>query len=252
LIIDGISKKMGKREKIKKTIKKQDQWIPVVVTSVIIGGLVIAYFTIDNFEDFVKEAWNVLTSEDESRIEDWISQFGAWGPVILMASFLVQMFAFVIPSWMLILVSILAYGPFIGSLYALAGIFLAATVAYYIGSLLGEYTLEKIVGKKSEKKMKAYLKRYGFWLVVIFRMAPFLSNDTISFVAGLVDMRYRRFILATLLGILPLIALTAFLGETNERLKSGFIWVSVISIVGYGAYIWWDHKHGKKIIENKE
>ena len=243
---------MGKRKIIKQTIRKQDQWIPVIVTTLIIGGLVIAYFTIDNIEDFVKEAWNVLTSEDESSIKDWISQFGAIGPLILLASFLVQMFAFVIPSWMLILVSILAYGPLVGSLYALAGIFLAATVAYYLGSLLGEYTLEKIVGRKSEKKMKAYLQKYGFWLVVIFRMAPFLSNDTISFVAGLVDMKYRRFIFATLLGITPLIALTAFLGETNERLKSGFIWVSIISIVGYGAYIWWDHKYGEKIVEKKE
>ena len=90
--------------------------------------------------------------------------------------------------------------------------------------------------------MKHYLGRYGFWLIAIFRLAPFLSNDTISFVAGLSTIRFRKFITATALGITPLIGFVGYIGESTERLKSGLMWASIISLIGFGIYVWWDQQ----------
>ncbi len=216
--------------------------LPIIVTVVVFGGLILGYVFVPRIQEFARESWNVLTSEDRERIETWVSQFGALGVVVLILFFLVQMFAFVLPSWLLIIVSVLAYGAVLGGVIALAGILLAASVAYGIGRLFSEVTVQKLVGAKSERKMRGYLDRYGFWLVVIFRIAPFLSNDIISFVAGLATMHYVRFILATALGITPLIALISFLGETNERLQTGFGIVSIVSLIGFGIYVWWDRR----------
>lgn len=229
----------------KEELFSKERFIPVIISVIVIGGLVLAYFFITEVNNFAKEAWNVLTSDDKQRIKNWVSNFGAWGPLILLGAFIVQMFAFVIPSWLLMIVSILAYGPFWGSLIALSGILIAATLAYIIGDFLSEYTLERFLGKKSQRKMKRYLKDYGFWSIVVFRLAPFLSNDTISFVAGLVEMKYRKFILATFFGITPLIILISYLGGNTKRLEYGLIWASAISIVGLIIYIWWDRKHEK-------
>jgi uncharacterized membrane protein YdjX (TVP38/TMEM64 family) len=229
-----------------------EKWLPLILSITIIGGLLLFYFLHDGFNAFAKEAWTVLTSEDQDRASRWVEQFSFWGPLILIGGFILQMFAFVIPSWLLLLVCILAYGPIWGSALAFAGIGIASTLAYFIGRYVGEHTLQKMIGGKSERKMKTYLEEYGFWLVAIFRMAPFLSNDTISFVAGLLRMTYWRFIAATYLGITPLIVLIAYLGETNDRLKEGFIWASVISLVGFGLYIWWDRRHSKDGSDNEE
>lgn len=220
--------------------------LPSLITLVLLAILGGCYLWNDDFRAFATEGWQVLTSNNEQLINDWVADLSYWGPLIILAGFIIQMFAFVIPSWLLIVVSVLTYGPWTGSLLALGGVLLASCLAYAIGSWLSEYTLQKLLGKQSEKKMKAYLEQYGFWLIAIFRLAPFLSNDTISFAAGLSSMRFWRFMSATALGITPLIGFIAYLGESTDRLKSGFIWASAISLVGFGLYVWWDQQKSKK------
>lgn len=222
------------------------RYLPLFLSAFIIGGGALAYFFLPDFQQFCQEAWQLLTSGDEARVADWVAQFGFWGPVLLLILFFVQMLAFVIPSWLLILVCILAYGPWWGSGLALAGILLASAAAYFIGKSLSEATLLALLGKKNEEKMASYLENYGLGTVIVFRLAPFLSNDTISFVAGLTRMGFGRFIAGTVLGIIPLIGLLAYLGGNTQRLQRGLIWASAVCLVGFGIYVWWDQTRGPK------
>ncbi|GAB2780975.1 hypothetical protein GCM10027275_25680 [Rhabdobacter roseus] len=222
------------------------RYLPVILSVTIVGGIALAYGLWPAFRTFGQEAWEILTSNEEARIADWIGGFGFWAPLLLLALFLVQMLAFVIPSWLLILVCILAYGPWWGSGLALLGILFASTVAYVLGHSLSKDVLVRMLGKSKEKKMEQYLDHYGLGLVVVVRLAPFLSNDTVSFVAGLVAMSYVRFLLATAVGITPLIALLAYLGENTDQLKRGLLWASVVCLVGFVGYIWWDRRQGAK------
>ncbi|GHB76474.1 TVP38/TMEM64 family protein [Persicitalea jodogahamensis] len=220
------------------------KYLPLFVSALILGGGLLAYFLSSEFQSFCQQAWRVLTSGQESRIAQWVAQFGFWGPLLLLILFLVQMLAFVIPSWLLILVCTLAYGPWWGSGLSLLGILLASATAYVLGKSLSEDTLLALLGGKAEKKMKSYLENYGFGTVMVFRIAPFLSNDTISFVAGLTRMGFWKFMAATALGISPLIGLLAYLEGNSERLQRGLIWTSVVCLVGFGIYVWWDRKKG--------
>ncbi len=219
---------------------RKPTFITAVGTVVVIALLYLFY---PPFGEFLINAWDVLSSSDRDRIAEWTAGFGIWGPVIFMGLFLVQMFAFFLPSWLLIVAGVVAFGPFMGGILSLGGITLAAAVAYLIGRVLGEPAVRKLFKEEAEEKMRFYLSKYGFWLIVVFRLAPFLSNDIISFVAGLSLMRFSLFMVATAVGISPLIALIAYLGETNERLINGFIVVSIISIVGLALYVWWDRRH---------
>ena len=90
------------------------------------------------------------------------------------------------------------------------------------------------------------MDEYGIWAIIIARISPFLSNDAVSFVAGFATMRYWQFILATMAGIVPLTILLAWLGENNERLKTGLIWVSVVSLVLFIAYVVYNKYYKKK------
>ena len=223
---------------------KLARYLPLILSVLIIGGGALAYFLLPDFQRFCQEAWQVLTSGEEGRVADWVAQFGFWGPALLLVLFFVQMVAFVIPSWLLILVCILAYGPWWGSGLALVGILMASAAAYFIGKSLSEATLLALLGEKAEKKMASYLENYGLGTVVVFRLAPFLSNDTISFVAGLTRMGLSRFMAGTALGIIPLIGLLAYLGGNTERLQQGLIWASAVCLIGFGLYVWWDKKKG--------
>jgi uncharacterized membrane protein YdjX (TVP38/TMEM64 family) len=216
--------------------------LPILVSLAIVVLFAGAYVLIPQVRDAIRTASRLIASGDRQALREWVAGFGHWGPLVLMAAFLLQMVAFAVPSWLLMVVSVVAFGPVWGSVYAILGIALVATVAYGLGRVLGEVALQRMLGERTARRMHAYLTRYGFWVVIIFRLAPFLSNDIISYAAGLIAMAYPSFIGATIVGITPLIALIALLGESNERLRIGFLAVSVISLLGFAWYVWSDHR----------
>ncbi len=219
---------------------------PLYASVAILAVLVFSYFAIPQVNQFLNEAWQVLTSNDETRIKNWVSDFGWMGPVVIILAMIVQMFLLVIPSVLLMIVSILAYGPVWGSVIILIAVFCASSVGYFIGKFLSAELTARLLGKGTTEKMTDFLNNYGFWAVFITRLNPFLSNDAISFVGGLLRMRYWKFISATLLGIAPLTFLIAITGQNTESLKSGLLWGSLASLVLFGIYIWWDKKQKKK------
>jgi len=218
--------------------------LPLYLSIALIGALIAAYFVIPQVESFVKEAWSVLTSDNEERMEQWVNGFGWMGPVVLILVMIVQMFLLVVPSILLMVVSILAYGPVWGSLIVFASVFAASSVGYFVGSYFGDAVVTRIIGKKSEQKVEDFLDDYGFWAVIVTRLNPFLSNDAISFVGGLLRMGYWKFIGATLIGIAPLTIFIAIMGKSTDSLKTGLLWGSLLSLLIFGAYVWWD-KRGK-------
>ncbi|WP_047545868.1 TVP38/TMEM64 family protein [Psychroserpens sp. Hel_I_66] len=219
---------------------------PLIVSIVIVLAVVVSYFTFSNVQDFMDNAWDVLSSGDQKRIENWVVQFGALGPLVLVLSMIIQMFLIVIPSVLLMIVCIVAYGPVWGSLLVLIAIWSASTIGYLIGKHFGQGPVAKIIGQQTEDKITDFLKDYGFWAIAITRINPFLSNDAISFVAGALKMNYLKFISATLLGIAPLTLYLAIIGENTQSLKTGLLYGSIVSLVVFLAYVYWDKKLRKK------
>lgn len=219
--------------------------LPLYLTLALLATLVGAYFLWPAFQEVVQEGFKVLKSGEQKQIAAWMQQFGFWGPIVLVLLMVVQMFLFVVNVVALILVAILAYGPWWGSLLALGGIVVASTVGYGLGRAMGESFVSRLLGDKTEKKVIDVVNRYGVWAVVIARLSPALSDDAISFVAGVARMGYLKFMAATVAGVVPLIALLAYLGEDSKRLKTGLLWVSGVSVLLFGAYVWWDHRRQK-------
>ncbi|MFW5761135.1 MAG: TVP38/TMEM64 family protein [Cyclobacteriaceae bacterium] len=224
---------------------KQSKWSLIASLTVILGILA-AYFFIDPFQQFIDEAYHVLTSENEEKISEWVSDLGALGPLFIILTMVIQMFLFVIPSPLLMVVSVLAYGPVWGVIISVASVLIASTIGYWIGRYLGVVTIYKLIGERKEKKLETYMERYGFWAVVVVRLSPLLSNDAASFVAGILQMGYTKFILATFAGITPLAVLIAYFGENNDRLKTGLIVITAISLVALIIYILIDKKKNRK------
>ncbi len=223
----------------------QSRW-PLVITAGMIGAMVGAYFLIPSFQEIIREGWQVLTSGEERRISEWVNGFGFWGPFFIVLAMVAQMFLLVVNVVLLMLVAIIAYGPVWGSAIAVTAVAVASTVGFMIGRSVGEAGVSKLIGTKAEKKVAGFVEEYGIWAIIIARISPFLSNDAVSFVAGLAGMGYLKFISATLAGILPLTILLAWLGESTDRLKSGLIWVSAISLAIFIAYVIYDKYFKKK------
>ncbi|PZX51040.1 TVP38/TMEM64 family protein [Algoriphagus chordae] len=219
---------------------------PLYLSILLISVLVVCYFTIPPVNHFLTEAWNVLTSDDEAQIETWVEGFGWFGPFLIIVAMVLQMFLLIIPSILLMIAAIFAYGPIWGAIISLIAVGLASTVGYVIGRLVGSTFVTRLLGEKTLKKVSSFIESYGFWAVIITRINPFLSNDAISFVTGILKMNYWKFLAATLAGITPLILLIAITGKNTNTLKSGLLWGSIACLVIFAGHIFWDKRKERK------
>jgi uncharacterized membrane protein YdjX (TVP38/TMEM64 family) len=218
--------------------------LPFLISLSLLTTLVILYFVIPSFQAFIKEAFDVLTSDDEERIKNWVAKFKLAGPLTLILVMIIQMFLFVVPNVFVMMVAIVSYGPFWGAVISFVGVFASSSVGYLIGKYLGPVTVHKLMSDKVRKKTAAFIKRYGVTAIAITRISSF-SNDSLSIVAGLLKMNYRKYIFATLGGITPLIILLAIYGENGKILRS-LIWVAVLSLIVLIIYIILNERKRKK------
>lgn len=207
-----------------------------------IGLLVILYFTYSPFQNALQEAWNVLLSEDEKRIQEYVQQFGMLGPLAIIIFIILQMFLIVFPSWLPIIVGVLAYGFWWGVLINLIGVGIASTIGYYIGKTFKT----TFVSDKKYEKMKFWIDNYSFGTVVLFRISPFFSNDAISFIAGIFRMSYKKYMLATYTGMIPLSLAVGYFSTDVDKLENGLYWVGGAGAVLYAVYIYIDYHKRKK------
>jgi uncharacterized membrane protein YdjX (TVP38/TMEM64 family) len=218
--------------------------LPFLISFSLLSSVVILYLIIPSFRDFVKQAFDVLTSDDETLIKQWVSKFKMAGPLTLILLMVIQMFLFVVPNVFVMMVAIVSYGPVWGAVISFLGVFASSSVGYLIGKYLGPLTVQKLMSDKVRNNTAQFIKRYGVTAIAITRISSF-SNDSLSIVAGLLKMSYRKYILATLIGITPLIVLLAIYGKNGKILKS-LIWIAAISLVILVIYIFLNEKKRRR------
>jgi uncharacterized membrane protein YdjX (TVP38/TMEM64 family) len=136
---------------------------------------------------------------------------GPWGPALLAAGFVLGSLA-AIPVTLLILVTALVYGATLGGLYAMAGATLAALVTYALGAYLGRPTVERLSGG-SLHRLSERLARRGILTVVTVRIVPVAPFTVINLFAGASHIRFRDFVIGTVLGLAPGVAAMAVFAE---------------------------------------
>lgn len=156
------------------------------------------------------------------------------------------MFLIIFPSWLPIIVAVLAYGFWAGVFINLVGVGLASSLGYFIGDKLENTIFRNFMSREKWKKMKYWIKNYGFGTVILFRISPLFSNDAISFVAGIFKMDFKRFIAATYAGMVPLSLAVGYFSQDIERLEEGLYWIGGVGFVLYACYVYLDHKKRKK------
>lgn len=212
----------------------------------ILGLLVLAYFTLPSFREFIDTTVFVLINGNNEYTQKYFEDFGVWGPVAIIVFIILQMFLIVFPSWLPVIVAVRAYGFWWGILIALTGVVLASAIGYYIGKSLKSAFLTKIIGEKKLEKMDFWITNYSFGSVVLFRISPFLSNDAISFIAGMLQMKFKKFILATLTGMVPLSIAIGIFSEDISKLEEGLYWIGGGGLIAYAIYIYIDYQKRKK------
>jgi uncharacterized membrane protein YdjX (TVP38/TMEM64 family) len=183
----------------------------LLASAVAVFGLV--YLLSDGFRSETNRAVGILGRGDIGGLRDYIVSFGLWAPVASCFLMVLQAIVAPVPSFLITFANGLAFGVFWGWVLSVFGHVLAASVCFGISRALGRVPMEVLVGKAGLESADRWFARWGVYAVFAGRLLPGVAFDAISFAAGLTNMRFRNFLVATTLGIVPQTFLYSYLGR---------------------------------------
>jgi len=125
----------------------------------------------------------------------------------------------VAPVTVLIAVSVLAFGPLFGFVYSFAGMTLSALLTFGIGHMLGHETVRRLAGSRLNT-ISRRLAQKGILAIIAVRIIPVAPFSLINLVAGASHIRFRHFLIGTLIGELPgLLGVSIFVDQIGEAVK---------------------------------
>ncbi len=137
------------------------------------------------------------------KIRQFIERAGAWGPLLYMLTYgFTSIIMF--PAALLSTASGTIWGPFLGTFYTVIGATISSSIPFLIARLLGRKVVEKMLKKANKIDMcDRFASNNGFVTVLVMRLIPIFPWDAVNYGSGLCGIRFRDYILATLIGIVP-------------------------------------------------
>ncbi len=180
------------------------------------------------------ETGTLSTLTNKQALREWVGQLGFWGPLAIIAMMIAAIVMSPIPSGPIAMVAGATYGPVWGTAYVVIGAEAGALIAFCIARLLG---YEAMQGWSRIRPMLNWLEKdrsqTGLMLVVFAsRLVPFISFDAVSYAAGFTPLAFWRFVIATLVGVIPTAYLIARFGEVLITTDPGGLTVALILISG--------------------
>lgn len=218
---------------------------PHLLAIVVLLLLLALYFLSPELKKLIRKLYAILTELDKDAFVDLVKSYGIWGPLIILLATCLQLILLPLPSFLILLIAVLVYGPFWGTLLGLTAIFLASSLGFFLGKSLSDIWLKRLIGERKKQKLESALDQYGYWVVFIFRLNPFLSNDAISLIGGVLSLNYWKFIGASLAGILPLLLMIAWYEEEAESMQEVLLWPSLAMLLFLIIYMFFRLKNAK-------
>jgi len=150
--------------------------------------------------------WHWTASRDWISLESVVSVADSPLAVLVVLAVYVVAGLLVVPITVLVILTGLIFGPPRGSVYALSGALLSATVTYWAGRSLGRHTVRRLAGARLNRITRR-LAGKGMLAVALIRLLPIAPFSIVNAVAGASYIRLRDFLLGTAIGVAPMIAL---------------------------------------------
>lgn len=162
----------------------------------------------------------------------YIRSQGKYAYIVFMVIFALKPLVLIIPSNLLSISSGIVFGPFLGTILTSMGFFVSGSLAFFIARILGQDAVNKILRGKA-LNLNNRLEQDGFKVLVLLRLIPILPYDPVSYAAGLSKVKYRDFIISSVIGVLPEVICYSIIGENamNPLSPKFFIPLSVIVLI---------------------
>ncbi len=216
------------------------KWLAAVV---IVALLAAAYW-------LLHETGALATIMDAAALRDHMTRLGAWGPLTVIALMVLAIMVSPIPSAPIALAAGAVYGHIWGTVYVILGAEIGALAAFGIARWVGAATLRRWFGDRLSVGLMGSQNTL-MMIVLVSRLLPFVSFDIISYAAGLTVIKFWRFAVATLIGIVPASFLLAHFGGEmatgeTDRILLSVVALGAITLIPLGVKIFRDRRGRSK------
>ena len=183
---------------------------------------------------------------------DWLRQFESFEDVvsylqrykwesvpIYIGLQIVQIVISVIPGQVFQFAAGYLYTFFPALFFSICGAFLGTALSFYLAKVLGHDFVHLFFGKeKTHDYVRKLNSKKAYMIVFILYLIPGLPKDVVSYAAGVSEMKFKPFILLSLIGRLPGMMGSIMIGSMWRNGEYvGMVLLGVFAVVAFALCI---------------
>jgi uncharacterized membrane protein YdjX (TVP38/TMEM64 family) len=221
-----------------------------IVAIVGIAIFMICYFTIPSLNNGLNNAFSTISKLDTAIVIEYLRSYGKLAVVVSFTLMVLQSIAAPIPAFLITLSNAAIFGWWQGAILSWSSAMAGAALCFFIARVLGRDVVEKLTSKGAMESVDVFFEKYGKHTIVVSRLLPFVSFDFISYAAGLTNMKFWSFFIATGIGQLPATIVYSYVGGTltggAQKVFVGLLTLFALSIlIGVVKKVYNDKRKGK-------
>lgn len=184
--------------------------------------------------------WEQLAAllPSQAQIAAWVEGLGAWGPIAIILLETAQALLAPIPGQAIEAVSGYLYGPWLGTLFPMIGMVIGSTIIFGLSRRFGRPLVIRLIGHKSMDLMDDLVRRGGAPFFFLIWLLPGAPDDLACVAAGLTPMPIRQFLVLMLVGRLPGVFMSVWVGANITRIEPMW-WIVLFVAIAIAALVFW-------------
>jgi len=235
---------------------KHKRKIQRIIALIILGVLLGLYFFVPSIKAKTNEAFSTISKLDTDVVVAYLRSYGKQAAVVSFVLMILQSIAAPIPAFLITLSNAAIFGWVKGAMLSWSSAMAGAALCFFLARALGRDAVERLTSKGAMESVDVFFERYGKYAILICRLLPFVSFDFVSYGAGLTNMGFWSFFIATGIGQLPATIVYSYVGGTltggAQKLFLGLLTLFALSImIGIAKKVYNDKqkKKGGKVVE---
>jgi uncharacterized membrane protein YdjX (TVP38/TMEM64 family) len=181
----------------------------------------------------LREAFTAAIHGDGDEVRRQVNSLGAGGPLLILGLCLIHTVVFY-PAEIVDAAAGFAFGFLPALLLVMTGWMLSGLASFAIGRSVARPLLDRWLGGERFERVEAAIERGGATLLLAMRLIPIVPFSLVSYAAGAARVPPWRFAWTTLVGYLPITAITVYLGSRLEglSLSDPLVLASIAALLG--------------------
>ena len=200
----------------------------IIITIVLLSAIVFYRQQIGNLLQIIS---------DQEAVSAYLQGFGIWGPLVLFALMVAQVFVAVIPGHALMVTAGYVYGM-TGLFVIIFSTILGSQIAFFIARQYGRDLIYKLASPQIIERWDGMARNQGIIFYFFSFVLPIFPSDLMCYVAGLGKISPHHFLLANILGRTVVAISITVIGIYGMNPPLWFWIIAIIGITGlFGGWL---------------